>query len=79
MREQEFSDGSGNLYRMDRVVIDKDNVTVIDFKTGKDRDSGETYVVQLKTYMKILREMYPDKAIEGIIAYVDSSEMRRIS
>ena len=79
MREQEFSDGSGNLYRMDRIVIDKDNVTVIDFKTGKDRDSEETYFMQLKTYMKILGEMYPDKAIEGIIAYVDSSEMRRFS
>jgi ATP-dependent helicase/nuclease subunit A len=78
MREQEFSDGSGNLYRMDRVIIDKDNVTVIDFKTGKDSDSGEIYILQLKNYLKILREMYPDKIIEGIIAYIDAREMRRI-
>jgi RecB family exonuclease len=64
---------------MDRIVIDKDNVTVIDFKTGKDRDSEETYFMQLKTYMKILRGIFPDKAIEGIIAYVDLKEIKRIS
>lgn len=78
MREQEFSDGEGRLYRMDRVVIDADKITVMDFKTGSDKETGEKYETQMKTYMKMLRDIYSDKQIEGIIAYVDLKEIRRI-
>ena len=78
MREQEFSDGEGRLYRMDRVVIDADKITVMDFKTGSDKESAEKYETQMKTYMKLLRDIYPDKQIEGVIAYVDLKEIRRI-
>jgi ATP-dependent helicase/nuclease subunit A len=78
MREQEFSDGEGRLYRMDRVVIDADKITVMDFKTGPDKDAEEKYETQIKTYMKLLRDIYPDKQIEGVIAYVDLKEIRRI-
>jgi ATP-dependent exoDNAse (exonuclease V) beta subunit len=35
LKEQEFSDARGNLYRMDRVIVDDRWVTVLDFKTGK--------------------------------------------
>lgn len=78
MREQEFSDGEGGLYRMDRVVIDADKITVMDFKTGSDNESSEKYETQMKTYIKLLRDIYSDKRIEGIIAYVDLTEIRRI-
>ncbi len=78
MREQEFSDGEGRLYRMDRVVIDADKITVMDFKTGSDKEAGEKYETQMKTYMKLLRDIYSDKQIEGVIAYVDLKEIRRI-
>jgi ATP-dependent exoDNAse (exonuclease V) beta subunit len=72
--EQEFSDNEGRLFRMDRVVIDRDKITVIDFKTGTDREEDK-YSSQLNTYMKILKEIYPDKKIHGIIAYVDLKEI----
>jgi ATP-dependent exoDNAse (exonuclease V) beta subunit len=78
-REQEFSDGEGRLFRMDRVVMDSDKITVIDYKTGSDRADEGKYRVQMKTYMKILKEVYPEKAVEGIIAHVDRREVRRVS
>ncbi len=74
LKEQEFCDREGRLFRMDRVVIDSDKTTVIDFKTGTDREE-EKYSSQLRTYMKILKEIYPDKIIQGIIAYVDLKEI----
>ncbi len=77
-REQEFSDGEGRLFRMDRVVIDRDKVTVIDYKTGREKDTEEKYQTQMKTYMKILKAVYPGKDVEGIIAYVDRKEVRRL-
>jgi ATP-dependent helicase/nuclease subunit A len=79
MTEQEFSDGDGNLFRMDRVVIDSNMITVIDFKTGKKPASDEKYERQMKTYMKILKGIYPSMNIRGIIAYADIGETRIIS
>jgi len=77
-REQEFSDGEGRLFRMDRVIIDGDRITVVDYKTGGEKEDEEKYRLQMKTYMKILKEVYPEKEIAGIIAYVDRKEVRRI-
>ena len=70
-KEQEYSDKAGRLFRMDRVIIDNDGVTVIDYKTGKDRESPDKYTAQLKNYMSILRDVYPGKTVRGIIAFVD--------
>jgi len=78
-REQEFSDGEGSLFRMDRVIIDNDRITVIDFKTGSDKEAEEKYRVQIKTYLKILRELYDGRNVEGIIAYVDIKAIRKIN
>ena len=76
--EQEFSDSKGNLFRMDRVVIDEDRVTVMDYKTGHEKKFEGRYISQLKNYMRILKEVYPGKKIEGMIAYVDIKEIVKI-
>lgn len=78
-REQEFSDGEGRLFRMDRLVIDPGKVAVIDYKTGKERRAEREYEAQMKNYMKILREIYPDRRVEGLVAYIDLREVRRIA
>lgn len=77
-REQEFSDSNGNLFRMDRVIIDGDVITVVDFKTGREKDGEDKYAEQIRNYMNILREIYPDKRVEGIIAYVDLKEITKV-
>jgi ATP-dependent exoDNAse (exonuclease V) beta subunit len=77
-REQEFSDSKGNLFRMDRVIFEEDRVSVIDYKTGTEREAEKEYISQLRNYTRILKEIYPDKKIEGIIVYVDLKEIRRV-
>jgi len=79
LREQEFSDRKGNLFRLDRVILDNEKVTVIDYKTGHDRGSDDAYRAQMETYLKILREVYPGRPAEGIIAFVDIKELRSIA
>jgi ATP-dependent helicase/nuclease subunit A len=66
--EYELSDAYGRLFRADRIVRDPGIITVIDFKTGGER---VTYNRQVQEYMNILRDIYPDAQIRGIIAYVD--------
>ena len=49
LNEQEFVHPDGRLFRMDRIVVDADTVTVIDFKTGDDKDA---YTDQVQGYMR---------------------------
>jgi ATP-dependent exoDNAse (exonuclease V) beta subunit len=77
-REQEFSDREGNLLRMDRVIMDEDRITVIDYKTGAEKKAEEKYSSQLKNYMRILKDLYRGREVEGMIAYVDLKEVVKV-
>ena len=77
-REQEFSDEEGHLFRMDRVVIDPERVTILDFKTGGEGWADEKYRAQMRKYMKIAKDIYPDRRLEGRIVYIDLGEIRTL-
>ena len=76
LREQEFCDEAGRLFRMDRVVVDADRVTVVDFKTGAE-EAGR-YEEDMRTYARILRQVYPERKVEALLAYVDAGSVRRV-
>jgi ATP-dependent helicase/nuclease subunit A len=73
--EQDVADSSGELFRLDRLVVDSDSVTVIDFKTGGE--SGE-YFSQVKRYMKLAHELYPALPVQGFLSYLDLNAVRRV-
>lgn len=75
--EHEFSDKYGRLYRMDRIVFDKECITVIEYKTGDITHENE-YIDQLKNYMLILRDIYPEYFVKGCIFYVDLNKTKWI-
>jgi ATP-dependent helicase/nuclease subunit A len=75
LNEQEFVSPDGRLFRMDRVVVDAESVTVIDFKTGDDK---EAYLDQIHGYINILQNFYPGRAIRGMLAFVDRKKLRVI-
>jgi ATP-dependent exoDNAse (exonuclease V) beta subunit len=77
LTEQELCDSDGRLVRMDRIVVDAGQVTVIDFKTGAEDPAP--HEAQVRDYMRILSEVYPRKKIEALLAYVDLGTVRRIS
>lgn len=74
--EIEITDSNGNLHRIDRLVIDPDRITIIDFKTGGDTEDDPGHENQIRTYMEILRDLYPGKVIQGILSYVDKKHLR---
>jgi len=65
-KEQEFSDPRGNLFRMDRVIFEEDRISVIDYKTGTDKEAEKEYVSQLKNYIRILKEIYPYQRMQKV-------------
>jgi len=76
--EIDITDSSGRLYRVDRLIIDQDRVTAIDFKTGDDSRRESEHIVQVKNYISILQDIYPEKLIRGILAYIDKNKVKEV-
>ncbi len=75
-REVEYTGEDGLLYRIDRVVIDPEVITVIDFKTGAE--GIESYYTQLNDYIKILSKLNPQKESKGFLAFVETKKVVEI-
>jgi ATP-dependent exoDNAse (exonuclease V) beta subunit len=58
----------GSVLRPDRVVMRGNEVVIIDYKTGKQRDSHEA---QIAAYMDAMREILPDAEVSGYLYYTD--------
>jgi hypothetical protein len=69
--EQEIVDPDGSLFRMDRLVVDKECATIIDYKTGTDTGAEDRHMEQVRNYMKITAAIIPDRPVIGLIIYID--------
>lgn len=65
----------GQQKRPDRILVGKDCVTVVDFKTG---EAQEKYMTQLLGYMALVREMTGLPA-KGFICYLESAEIVEVA
>jgi RecB family exonuclease len=77
--EKEMVDRTGRLLRVDRLVIDHDAVTVLDFKTGSDAGVSERHAEQVRHYLSVAEALYPGKAVRGLLVYVDLNRTVDIS
>lgn len=68
--EQDIVASNGRLFRLDRMIVDVDHVTVVDYKTGSDEHHSE-YEAQLQNYMKLVKDLYPGKTVAGALLYID--------
>jgi len=57
----------GSVFRPDRVVFGKDDVTVVEYKTGKP---GEAHGNQLRHYVSLIRSMGYGM-VKGLLVYMD--------
>jgi ATP-dependent exoDNAse (exonuclease V) beta subunit len=75
LNEQEFARPDGRLFRTDRLVVDVESVTVIDFKTGNE---DPEYAEQVRSYMTIVKDVYPQQSVRGFLAYVDHTLVHEV-
>ena len=59
---------------VDLVHIRDDRVTVVDFKTDRDRRAQEEYRIQLSIYHHVLADWFPNREIESSILYTGDGE-----
>jgi ATP-dependent helicase/nuclease subunit A len=78
LTEQELCDRDGRLLRADRVVVDPGLITVLDFKTGAAAEHEQAHEEQIRSYARILSDVFPAKRIEALLAYVDTGTVRRV-
>jgi ATP-dependent helicase/nuclease subunit A len=76
LREQELCSADGRLFRIDRLVVDPDRVTVLDWKTGAEEPAA--HAAQMEGYRKLLSEVYPGKPVESLVAYMDLDIVRKL-
>ena len=73
----------GNEYqnligRIDRLLIDKDSIEIIDFKTDQIRKIDDIkefikdYKKQIDSYCKTVKDMFPKKVIKGYIYFTEA-------
>jgi ATP-dependent helicase/nuclease subunit A len=69
--------------RMDRLVVTPDRVLVIDYKTNRPappriEEADPAYVVQMAVYAAILRDLYPDRAVEAALVWTDGPRLMAV-
>ena len=79
LTEQEMVAPDGRLFRVDRIIMDPDRITIVEYKTGGDRESEGQHLAQMRNYLRIAGDLYPGRQTEGIIGYVDLKKTRLVS
>lgn len=74
--EKEVVDKQGNLKRIDRLILKEKEIIVVDYKTGESY--SEEHAGQIKEYIDILKEIYPNRSYRGLLIYIDTKEIREI-
>jgi ATP-dependent exoDNAse (exonuclease V) beta subunit len=76
LTEQEMVTASGQSKRCDRLLIFKDEVWVIDYKSTVD--AREQDALQVREYKDILKGIYPRRTIRGFLLYLDQFQIEEV-
>ncbi|MGB9720383.1 MAG: UvrD-helicase domain-containing protein [bacterium] len=71
-----FEEGKKDIsVHIDRVLIEPDKITIIDYKTGSEKSD---YIHQMKMYKRGIEAIYPGMQVSTILIYLDNSSGNRI-
>jgi ATP-dependent exoDNAse (exonuclease V) beta subunit len=74
--EKEVADKSGNLKRIDRLIVKDDEVWIIDYKSSQE--ALEEQIKQALGYKQIIGEMYPTRRIRSFLVYLDKLKLEEL-
>lgn len=80
LNEFTVCDAAGRALRMDRVVLDPGAATVIDYKTGGSPGEDKFAAArQVREYMRILHELYPERTVRGLLVWIDRGDVEDVA
>ena len=74
--EREICNENGELYRIDRLVINRKKVEIVEFKTGSI--PLPVHYEQLKNYMELVKKIYPDKEVSGYLVFLGNMKIEEV-
>ena len=75
-QEKEIVDANGRTYRLDRLIVLKDEAWIIDYKTTAEDVS--VFKEQLDNYRAIIIGLYPKKALKAFIISIDEAKAQEL-
>lgn len=75
-QEKELVNEFGHTKRIDRLIVKKDRVIIIDFKSASDL--REEFKEQITEYMDLISQIYPSKKVEGYCILLESQKVEKV-
>ena len=75
-QEKEFVDKYGHTKRMDRLIITKKEVIIIDYKSSQE--NKEQSIAQILEYKNIASLIYPKRKINAYLIYMDNMKAEKV-
>ncbi len=69
--EKDLVNADGQTRRVDRFIAKKDAIWVVDYKSS--REGRDRFLEQIGEYVKIIRDIEPDKKVRGFLLYWDEA------
>jgi ATP-dependent exoDNAse (exonuclease V) beta subunit len=76
-REKEVVDSSGDTKRIDRLIVKEKQILIVDFKSS--REGQEIHQRQMKEYIRIIKDMYPESIVKGFLIYLDELALDKVN
>ncbi|HEX6860251.1 MAG TPA: double-strand break repair helicase AddA [Caulobacteraceae bacterium] len=69
--------------RVDRLLVTPERVLVVDYKTNRPapasiEEADEAYRIQMAVYAAVLREVFPDRAVEAALVWTDGPKLMAV-
>ncbi len=74
--EKEVVNCFGDIKRIDRLIIKKEEIWVIDYKSN--RENEEMHHNQMQEYVDIICQIYPKYQVKGYLVYLDEMMIEQI-
>ncbi len=75
--EQEIINKQGHTKRLDRLIVKKDEIWIVDYKAALDPQGA--YEEQVQEYMNLITELHPRHEVKGFLVYLDDLGIQEIS
>lgn len=72
----DLAGGAPEMRRLDRLQVGRDEVLVIDFKTGPEKN--EAHRSQIRGYLDAVGPLFPGRACRGFLLYIDRGEIEEV-
>ena len=74
--EREVVNAYGHSKRIDRLIVSKEEVFILDYKSSQE--GKDQHQAQVQEYMEIVQMIYKEKRVRGYLFYLDSLTLEEV-